>query len=199
MSMRNSLAGIVFGFIFVAALVSNAQAQMCGCMGEKGGAMQKGGMMGGMGHHEMGMMHGMGGMQGGGAMMGEDHPLWKHLMGLGLDDKQKESLKALRSKTEKDMVKKKADMQIAVIELNDLLDKDPVDMKAVEASAKKKGSLKTEMFLAHIKAREEMKALLTPDQRKRLKEMRGPGHGAGCGMMGGDAERKDMPMHEHGH
>jgi Spy/CpxP family protein refolding chaperone len=118
-------------------------------------------------------------------------------MGLGLDDKQKESLKALRSKTEKDMVKKKADMQIAGIELNDLLDKDPVDMKAVEASAKKKGSLKTEMFLAHIKAREEMKALLTPDQRKRLKDMAGPGHGAGCGMMGGDAGH--MPMHEHGH
>ena len=79
----------------------------------------------------------------------------------------------------KDMVKKKADKQIADIELKDLLDKDPVDMKAVEASAKKKESLKTEMFLAHIKAREEMKSLLTPDQRKRLKEMMGPGHGAG--------------------
>jgi Spy/CpxP family protein refolding chaperone len=197
MSMRKSLVSIFFGFILVAALVSNAQAQMCGCMGEKGGGMQKGGMMGGMGHHETSTMHGMGGMQGGGAMMGDDHPMWKHLMGLGLDDKQKESLKALRSKTEKDMVKKKADMQIAGIELKDLLDKDPVDMKAVEALAKKKGSLKTEMFLAHIKAREEMKALLTPDQRKQLKEIMGPGHGAGCGMMGGDAEHKDMPMHGH--
>jgi Spy/CpxP family protein refolding chaperone len=196
MSMRKGLVSMFFGFIFVAALVSNAQAQMCGCMGEKDGGMQKGGMMGGMGHHEMGKMQGMGGMQGG-AMMGDDHPLWKHLAGLGLDDKQKEALKALRSKTEKDMVKKKADMQIAGIELKDLLDKDPVDMKAVEALAKKKGSLKTEMFLAHIKAREEMKALLTPDQRKQLKEMMGPDHGAGCGMKGGDADHKDMPMHGH--
>ena len=197
--MRKSLASIFFGFIVIASLVSNTQAQMCGCMGEKGGHMQKGGMMGGMGHHDMGMMHGMGGMQGGGTMMDDDHPLWKHLMGLGLDDKQQEALKALRSKTVKDMVKKRADKQIADIELQDLLDKDPVDMKAVEVLAKKKGSLKTDMFLAHVKAREEMKSLLTPDQRKRLKEMMGPCCSAGCGMKGGDAEHKDMPKHGHMH
>jgi Spy/CpxP family protein refolding chaperone len=200
--MRKNLVTLFFGFVFIAALVSNAQAQMCGCMGEKGGGMPEG-MMGGMGHHDMGMMPGMGGMQGGAMMMEEDHPMWKHLMALGLDEKQKEALKALRSKTMKDMVKKKADKQIADIELRDLLDKDTVDMKAVEALAKKKESLKTEMFLAHVKAHEEMKSILTPEQRKKLKEMMGPGHGGGCGMMGGmkggDAEHKDMPMHEHMH
>ncbi len=185
--MRKSLISIFFGIIFVATAVLNAQAQqMCGCMGEKGGGMQEG----------MGMMHGMGGMPGGGMMMDGGHPLWKHLMSLGLDDKQLDALKALRSKTMKDMIKKRADKQIAGIELKDLLDKDPVDMKAVEASVKKNESLKTEMFLAHIRAREEMKALLTPDQRKRLKEMMEAGCGAGCGMMG-DAEHKDMPMHQH--
>ena len=175
---------------------------MCGCMGGSGGGMQ-GGMMEGMGHKGMGMMHGMGGMQGGGMMMDDDHPMWKQLMGLGLDEKQKEALRALRSKTMKYMLKKRADKQIAGIELKDLLDKDPVDMKAVEASVKKSESLRTEMFLAHIKAREEMKSLLTPDQRKRLKEMMEGGPGAGCNMMGGmmqgGAEAKDMPMHEKMH
>ncbi len=197
--MRKSLVSIFFGFIFIAALVSNAKAQMCGCMGGKGGGMQEGGMMGGMGHQDMGMMHGMGGMQGGGMMMDDDHPMWKHLMSLGLDDKQKDALKALRSKMMKDMAKRRADMQIAGIELKDLLDKDPVDMKAVEASVRKNEALKTEMFLAHIKAHEEIKSILTPDQRKRLKEMMEAGRGAGCGMMGGAPERKDMPMHEHMH
>ena len=194
--MRKSLISIIFGIIFVAAAALTAQAQMCGCAG-----MQEGGVMGGMGHQGMGMMHGMDGMPGGGMMMGEDHPMWKHLMSLGLDDKQKDALKALRSKTMKDMVKKKADKEIAGIELRDLLEKDPVDMKAVEASMKKNESLKTEMFLSHIKAREEMKSLLTPDQRKKLKDMMEAGPGAGCGMMGGmmhgDAEHKDMPMHQH--
>jgi Spy/CpxP family protein refolding chaperone len=192
--MRKGLVSIFFGFIFTAALVSIAQAQMCGCMGEKGG-----GMMGGMGHQGMGMMHGMGGMQGGAMMMDDDHPMWKHLMGLGLDDKQKDALKALRSKTMKDMAKRMADIQIASIELKDLLDKEPVDMKSLEASVRKNGSLKMDMFLAHIKAHEEMKSILTPDQRKRLKEMMEAGHGAGCGMMGGEAEHKEMPMHEHMH
>jgi Spy/CpxP family protein refolding chaperone len=192
--MRKSLISIFFGIIFVAALAPTAQAQVCGCMGEKGGGMQEGGMMPGMG-----MMHGMEGMHDGKMMDGE-HPMWKHVMSLGLDDKQKDALKALRSKTMKDMIKKRADKQIAAIELKDLLDKDTVDMKAVEASLKKNESLKTEMALAHIRAHEEMKALLTPEQRKRLKEMMEPGH-EGCGMMGGmmrgDAEHKDMPKHEH--
>jgi Spy/CpxP family protein refolding chaperone len=197
--MRKSLVSIFFGFIIIAALVSNVQAQMCGCMGEKSGGMQEGGMMGGMWHQDMGMMHGMGGMHGGGMMMDDDHPMWKHLKSLGLDDKQKDALKALRSKTMKDMAKMMADKQIAGIELKDLLDKDPVDMKSVEASVRKSEHLKAEMFLVHIKAHEVMKSILTLDQRKRLTEMMEAGHGAGCGMMGGDAEHKDMPMHEHMH
>jgi Spy/CpxP family protein refolding chaperone len=171
---------------------------MCGCMGEKGGGMQ-GGMMGGMGHQDMSMTQGMGCVHGGAMMMADDHPMWKHLMGLGLDDRQKEALKALRSKTMKDMAKRMADKQIAGIELKDLLDKDPMDMKAVEASVRKNESLKTETFLAHVKAHEEMKSILTPDQRKRLKVMMEAGPGAGCGMMGGDAARMNMPMHEHMH
>ncbi|HYA89118.1 MAG TPA: hypothetical protein VEI57_18930 [Nitrospirota bacterium] len=197
--MRKSLVSIFFGFIFIAALAFNAQAQMCGCPDEKGGGMREGGMMGGMGHRDIGMMHGRGGMEGGRMMMDEDHPMWKHLMSLGLDDKQTDALKTLRSKTMKDIIKKEADKQIAGIELRDLLAKDPVDMKAVEASVKKKESLKAEIFLTYIKAHEEIKSILTPDQMKRLKEMMKEGHGAGCGMMGGEAEHKDMPMHEHVH
>jgi Spy/CpxP family protein refolding chaperone len=194
--MRKRLVSVFFGIIFIAALVSNAQAQMCGCMGGQGGGMSEGGMMGGMGHQGMGMMmHGMGGMQGGGMMMDDDHPMWKHLMALGLDDKQKDAVKALRSKTMKDMIKRMADKQVAAIELKDLLDKDPVNMKSVETSVKKNESLKADMFLAHIKAHEELKAILTPDQRKQLKSMMEEG----CGMMGGAPEHKDMPMHEHTH
>jgi Spy/CpxP family protein refolding chaperone len=193
MNMRKSLISIFLGSIFITALAMNAHAQqMCGCGDGYGGGMRDG-MMECRGHQGMGMMHGMGG----GMMMDDGHPLWKYLMNLGLDEKQIDALKALRSRTMKDMIKKRADKQIAAIELKDLLDKDPVDMKAVEASMKKNEALKTEMFLAHIKAREEMKSILTPEQRKRLKEMMKTACGVGCGMMGGDMEHKDMPMHEH--
>jgi Spy/CpxP family protein refolding chaperone len=197
MGMRKSLIGIFFGFIVIAALALNATAQMHGCMDGFGGGMP-GGKMECMEHQGMDMMQGMGGMQGCGMMMGDDHPMMKHIMDLSLDEKQKEAFKALRSKTMKDMIKKRADKQIAGVELRDLLGKDVVDMKAVEASVKKNESLRTEMFLTHIRAHEEMKSILTPEQRKRLKEMMA-GRIAGCAQMGGDAEHKDMPMHEHMH
>jgi Spy/CpxP family protein refolding chaperone len=190
--MGKSSISLIFGFIVVAALASSAQAEMWGRMGDQGWGMPGGCMMGPAGCQEMGVMHGAGfGMN-----WGEEHPMWKFLADLGLDDKQKDALKALHSKTMKDMIKKRADKQIASLELRDLLAKDPVDMKAVEAAVKKNESLRTDMFLTHIKAFEEMKSILTPDQRKKFKDMmetRGPW----CGMMtrGVDApEPQDMPM-----
>jgi Spy/CpxP family protein refolding chaperone len=174
--MRKSLVSIIGGFIFIAFAALNADAQMCGCMEKAGGGMHGGMMMEGMEHP--GMMHGMHGDD----MMGDDHPMWKHFMELNLDDKQKESLKVLHTKTIKDIVKKRADIIIAHVELQDLLEKEPVDMKAVEASAKKNEALKTDMFLTHVKAHEEVKALLTPEQKKKLKEILAASPGD-CGMM----------------
>jgi Spy/CpxP family protein refolding chaperone len=190
--MRKILIGIFIIISFNNAQSLNAYAQICDCMGGGGAGMQ-GGMMEWMESPRMGMMHGAG------IMMAEEHPMWKYLMSLGLDDKQKEAIKTLRSKMVKDMTKKRADMIISGIELKDLLDKDPVDMKAVDAAVKKRESLRAEMFIAGVRAHEEMKAILTPEQRKRLKEMTESGYGAGCNMMGGAAEHKDMPMHEHMH
>ena len=187
--MKKSLISIFFGIVFITALAVHADAQMCGNM--------PGRMMDGMGPGMTMMQSGMGCMGGGGMMMGEHHPAWKHLMSLGLDEKQKEALKGLHSRVMKEMVKKSADKKIAAIELRDLLDKDPVDMKAVEAAVKKGESLRTEMILAHIRAREEMKSLLTPEQRKRLKELMESPPSQGCNMMGNTMEHKDMPMHMH--
>jgi len=62
-------------------------------------------------------------------------------------------------------------MRIAQIELKDLLSQDPVDMKAVEARVKQLGEMKAEMQLSHIKAMEECKTKITPEQRKKLREM----------------------------
>ncbi len=197
--MNKGLIGMCFGIIVVAGLALNANAQMCECMGG-----HDGGMMGGMGHGGMGMMQGMCGMHGDGPMMmgGEEHPMLKHLMALGLDDKQKAAIRALHSRTMKEMARKRADKEIAGIELRDLLEKDPVDVKAVEAAVKKKESIKAELFMMHVKAHEEMKSLLTPEQKKKLKELMDGGRGPGCSMMGGmheEMEHKDMPMHEHAH
>jgi Spy/CpxP family protein refolding chaperone len=164
---------------------------------------------------------GMGGDMMGGGMMGAEHPLWKNLHELGLDEKQKEAAKRITRKTMKEVIKKRADMQIARLDLRDALDEDTVDMKAVESKLKAIESLETDIYLSHVKAIEEIKSILTPDQRKKLKEMMekhpmmkkmGMMQGKGCGMMGGMSQHgnpdttsssaggdEDKPEMEHAH
>jgi Spy/CpxP family protein refolding chaperone len=104
------------------------------------------------------------------AMPEAEHLMWRCLMDLGLDDKQNAEVKEIKSRVMKEMIKKRADEQIAHIELRDLLDKDSVDMKAIESKLKQIETVKTKMYLSLIKAREEVKSKLTPEQRKKFKE-----------------------------
>jgi Spy/CpxP family protein refolding chaperone len=60
--------------------------------------------------------------------------------------------------------------------LRDYLGKDSVDMSAVEARIKKIEGFKTAMMLTAIKAREEIKSRLTPDQRKKFIELMRDAH-----------------------
>jgi Spy/CpxP family protein refolding chaperone len=107
--------------------------------------------------------------------MQPEHPLWAHLASLGLDGKQRESLREIESATLKESIRKNADMQIARIELIDILDKDQVNTAAVEGALKKIASLQADFDIIHILALERVKAMLAPDQRKRLKMSLGTG------------------------
>lgn len=101
---------------------------------------------------------------------GGQHTTWKHLMELGLNEKQSAEVKEIKSRVMKEMIKKRADEHIAHIELRDLLDKDPVDMKAIEAKLKQIETVKTEMQFSLIKAWEEVKSKMTPQQMEKFKE-----------------------------
>ncbi|HXY55617.1 MAG TPA: Spy/CpxP family protein refolding chaperone [Nitrospirota bacterium] len=153
--MKKMMIVVVTGLMFLGLASQRSYADPCGCggMGMPGGSQ--------MMHHGPGFRNGS---HGGG------HFLWKKLMGLGLSDQQIDTLKEIKTRVTKDTIKKRADLQLARVDLRELLRKDPVDMKAVEASLKKIESASTDLKLSHIKAREEMKAVLTPEQRKKLKE-----------------------------
>lgn len=157
--------------------------------GQMGGHGMGPGMMGGQGTGcdcEMMRGHDMGHERG-----EREHPMKGLLKGLNLDEQQKASIGEIRSRMMKDTIKREADLRIAHLELKNLLAKDPVDMKAAEATVRQAEALKTEMKLSHIKALEEIKAKLTPEQRKKFSEMRSDGpmmggmgmmHGRRCGM-----------------
>ena len=122
-----------------------------------------------------------------------DESRMEKLKALGLDEKQTEAVKAIHFRTKKVMIKSRADVQVAEIELKELLSKDPVDLQAAEAAVKKIEGLKSEMRMLHIKAMEEIKANLTPEQKKKFVSMMGMGmmgHGKGmkrkCNMPGMD-------------
>jgi len=93
------------------------------------------------------------------------------LMSLGLDEKQREAIKEIVRTTMKETFRKRADLSIARIDLKDLIDKDPINMKAVESKLNQIGSLEADIHLSHIKTLEAIKVKLTPDQRKKLNDM----------------------------
>jgi Spy/CpxP family protein refolding chaperone len=92
----------------------------------------------------------------------------ERLKDLGLDEKQMEAVQTIHFRTKKDMIKNRADKQVAEIELKEILAKDSVDLKAAEAAVKKAEGIKSEMKIAHIKAMEEIKSNLIRNRRKNL-------------------------------
>ena len=161
--MKRVLVGLFLGFLLMVFASHNSYAEPCGPMDNMGRGFQKEGMpmMPPMRHHGMEVMEGM---------PETEHPMWRYLMGIGLDEKQREAIKEIKSRLMKEMIKKRADESVAFIDLKDLLDKDPIDMKAVEAKLKQIETAKTEIHLSLIRAREEVKSKLTPEQRKKFKE-----------------------------
>ena len=155
---KKMMVGMLSGFLFLAMGPHQSFADQRGC-GCRGGGDREIGMHGGPSMH-----HGRG------AGEGLPRVLWKELMRLDLSDKQRDAFAAIRSRVMKDAIRKRADLELARVDLRESLEKDTVDMKAVEANLKKAEALRTDLRLSHIRAFEEIKAQLTPEQRTRLKE-----------------------------
>jgi|SRR5208283_5274291 len=124
---------------------------------------------------------------------------------LGLDDKQKEAIHAIHLSTKKEMIKKKAEAQLAEIDLREMLSKDTVDLVAAEAAVKKVEGLKSDIKMLHIKAMEEIKSNLNAEQKKQFRSIAADmmmGHKMmRHGMMMGGCEcpmHGKHPMHEKG-
>jgi Spy/CpxP family protein refolding chaperone len=159
--MKRIGMAVITVFFISGLIVAGAGAQMAGGKGRGPGK----GLCGGCG---MGMWDGA-------------HAMYI-INALGLDDKQSTEVKSILYQMQKEMIKKRADIDVAEIELKSILEKDPVEVKTAEAKVKQIASLKTEAAMMHIQGIEDVKAKLTPEQKKKLAEMmpmRGMGHGKG--------------------
>ena len=119
---------------------------------------------------------------------------WKDQLALTGD--QERSLRELRAKFEKEAITRTSEIDVAELELKELLEQEKVDLIKVEAWTKKVALLRADLRLARIKTIEAGKALLTPEQQRKLERL---GHDAkmgepGKGMMG-PGMRMMPPVH----
>ena len=165
------------------ALAVPASAQMMGPMGHPGG-----GGMGMMGGGMMGPGMGPGGGPGG-RELSHEGPLisimLEHKLEIGLTLEQEKKLRDLRTEFSKDSARRTAEIRVAEIELESLLEQDKWDLAAIAPKVTQVAALLGDLRLARIKTLEAGRALLTVQQIERLKQvghqMRGQG---GPGQMG---------------
>jgi Spy/CpxP family protein refolding chaperone len=105
----------------------------------------------------------------------EDRPLISTMLRnrekLGLSAEQARNLEQLRDDFQKESIRKEADLRVAEMDLNALLETRPVDMAKVEGKVREIERLRADLRLARIRTIEKGKDQLTRDQRKKLQEL----------------------------
>jgi len=156
----------------------------CGMMGKSDGKMGMGqGMMCPMMQKKM-----EGGMQMGNMPMMASivDQIMANADKIQLTQDQKDKLNSLVSTHRKDMIKKKADLDVASVDLEELMRKESPDLKAVADQFKKVSGLEADLKYSEFEFNVNIKALLTKEQKDTLKMMMT--HSDQMGM------KMDMPM-----
>lgn len=91
---------------------------------------------------------------------------------LGLSDQQLGDLRKLRLDQRRAAIRRRADAQLARLELQELMRAASVDEKAVQARVKELAELQAGALRARVDAQLAMRKLLTPEQRQKLEQLR---------------------------
>jgi Spy/CpxP family protein refolding chaperone len=200
----SSIVRVCVMALTLATVVSPAWAQAPPGPFQEAGRLvdQLTGRLGSLGAELAQQMQGRGGMgsMGGpmGRMMGDpfERPLitimLHHRTELGLSADQVSRLETLRSDFTREAIRRDADIRIAELDLTSLLEQDPADLSKVEAKVREAGQLRADLRIARLRAIEQGKALLTPEQRTRLQTMLSGGmhHGPGGAPGGAPGPRR---------
>ena len=119
------------------------------------------------------------------------HP--RMLESLGLTGVQLQKARAIFEAQERASIPARAELELAHLDLRKLMNADTPDRAAIGSQLDKIGRMQTEMRKAHTFAMLDLRAMLTPEQRKKLEQMRpgpdGPGLEGGRGPGGPGAPR----------
>jgi len=164
-----------------------AMADLGGDLGDVGPMMAPDDMGGG----------GMG-PDGGGFGMGRGGRLMRHggfgpmlARELDLSPQQIEKMKASREAQQRKAIQSRADIQIARLDLRKLIQAEKPDARAIEAQIDRIAGLRAGLEKSRVTAMLDFRASLTPEQQKKLRELRDKGPalrnpGGGSQKKGGD-------------
>jgi Spy/CpxP family protein refolding chaperone len=149
----------------------------------------------------MGHGHGMGkGMGGGMKQMFKMMP-WKIIMHadeLGLSEEQVGALRDRHAEAQKEMIRIGSQIKMNMIDVKNAVMREEIDMPTADAKVREIGKLKGDLMMGIIQAMQDMRQILTPDQRKKVKQMvmswfkKGAMHGMGM-EEGGESESEEAP------
>jgi hypothetical protein len=97
----------------------------------------------------------------------------RHRRDLGLSPQQVHELEEIRDTYQREAIRHDADLRIAEMDVQRILQADPVDLEIVRVKLEGIDRLKVELRLARLGAIEDGKALLSSDQRAKLSTLLG--------------------------
>jgi len=100
-----------------------------------------------------------------------------------LTEEQRVKIQELRLKHMKEILPLETDLQIKRLELENLWTADKLDAKAIIAKVKEINELQNKLELTRVNHRLEIAQILTPEQRRQMQDMLGPGMGRPGRMM----------------
>jgi Spy/CpxP family protein refolding chaperone len=122
-----------------------------------------------------------------------------HSQELGLSAEQEKGLRDLRTEFAKESVRRTAEIRVAQIEVYALLDQERWDLAQIKPKAKQIAALEGELRVARLKTLAAGRALLTPQQLEKLKQVghrvrpMGEQGGMGHSMRGPGGQRASAP------
>jgi len=97
--------------------------------------------------------------------------IYENQEALKVSDAQLDKLKEIKIDLKKSMIKKKAEIDLAKVDVKTLLYDDPVDVQAINALVDKKYDLKAEKTKVAVAAYAEFKKVLSVEQKEALKKI----------------------------
>lgn len=88
---------------------------------------------------------------------------------MAITDEQEHKLRSIGTTYEKTKIKMKAEVELANLDLHDLLRNDQASLSDIESKLKNVHELKANLLMASIKAKRDAKGVLTDEQRQRMK------------------------------